>query len=181
MSSMHGDASVPVEFSGAEALKRAFREHPAGVALITAQTEAGPVGLTSSSVSSVGIDPPSLSFSVTRATGSAGGILGAESFMVHLLDARFAALAEAFGTSGTDRFTEEQGWQYLNTGEPFLPEARVALRCRLLHSLGVGASVIVVAEILGAHFGSEGSALVYQDRAFHGLRSLINEKESTTP
>ncbi|MFA5607204.1 MAG: flavin reductase, partial [Leucobacter sp.] len=43
--------------TGADALKQAFREHPTGVALITAQSEDGPVGLTASSVASVGIDP----------------------------------------------------------------------------------------------------------------------------
>ena len=179
MSAPHGDSSIPVEFSGAEALKRAFREHPTGVALITAQTEDGPVGLTASSVASVGIDPPTLSFSVTRATGSAGGILGAESYLVHLLDARHAALAGSFAVSGAERFTPEQGWQRLETGEPFLPESRVALRCRTLHSLGVGSSVIVVAEVLGAHFGAAGSPMVYHDRTFITLPSLDPTSEES--
>lgn len=171
MSAPHDDTSVPVKFSGAEALKRAFREHPTGVALITAQTEDGPVGLTASSVASVGIDPPALSFSVTRATGSAGGILGANSYLVHLLDDRHADIAMSFAVSGAERFTAEQGWQQLETGEPFLPESRVALRCRTLHSLGVGSSVIVVAEVLGAHFGSAGAPMVYHDRKFIPLNT----------
>lgn len=169
MGSTHGDTSVPVEFSGAEALKRAFRDHPAGIALITAQTDEGPVGLTASSVASVGIDPPTLAFSVTRATGSAGGILGAESYMVHLLDSRHAEIAQTFAVSGTDRFTADQGWEYLDTGEPFLRDTRVALRCQTLHSLGVGSSVVVIAEVLGAHFGESEAAMVYQDRKFHTL------------
>ncbi|QIM16591.1 flavin reductase family protein [Leucobacter insecticola] len=169
MASTHGDASIPVEFSGAEALKRAFREHPAGVSLITAQTPEGPVGLTASSVASVGIDPPTLSFSVTRATGSAGGILGADTYMVHLLDRRHTEIAQTFAVSGSERFTAEQGWEYLETGEPFLRDSRVALRCQTLHSLGVGSSVVVIAEVLGAHFGESDAAMVYQDRTFHTL------------
>lgn len=172
MDAPQDDTNVPVEFSGAEALKRAFREHPTGVALITAQTEDGPVGLTASSVSSVGIDPPTLSFSVTRATGSAGGILGADSYLVHLLDDRHADIARSFAVSGADRFTPEQGFEQLETGEPFLRESRVALRCRTLHSLGVGSSVIVVAEVLGAHFGSAGSPMVYHDRQFLPLSTI---------
>lgn len=159
----------PVEFDGADALKRAFREHPAGISLITAQTSDGPVGLTASSVASVGIDPPALSFSVTRATGSAGGILSADSYLVHLLDNRHASIAQLFAVSGSDRFTADQGWEYLETGEPFLRNTRVALRCRTLHTLGVGSSVIVVAEVLGAHFGSSSAPMVYHDRVFHSL------------
>lgn len=166
---MQDGSAVPVEFDGAEAIKRAFREHPAGISLITAQTPEGPVGLTASSVASVGIDPPTLSFSVTRATGSAGGILGADTYLVHLLDDRHAAIAQSFAVSGAERFTADQGWEHLETGEPFLPNTRVALRCRTLHSLRVGSSVIVVAEVLGAHFGSSDSPMVYHDRTFHAL------------
>ncbi|GAB2551827.1 flavin reductase family protein [Leucobacter ruminantium] len=154
---------------GADALKRAFREHPTGVALITAQTPDGPVGLTASSVASVGIDPPAVSFSVTRATGSAGGILGADSYLIHLLDGRHADIAGSFAVSGSERFTERQGWRALPTGEPYLPDTRVALRCRTLHSLGVGSSVIVVAEVLGAEFGEAAEPMVYLDRAFRSL------------
>ena len=155
--------------TGADALKHAFREHPAGVALITAMTEDGPVGLTASSVASVGIDPPALAFSVTRATGSAGGVLSAETHLVHLLDSRHADVAQAFAVSGSERFTAEQGWGTLETGEPYLLGARVALRCRPLHTLGVGSSVVVVAEVLGAVFGDVADPMVYVNRRFHTL------------
>ncbi len=170
MGSSQSEAAVPQEIVGAEALKRAFRDHPTGVALITARTPDGPVGLTASSVASVGIDPPALSFSVTRATGSAGGILSADSYLVHLLDERHADLARAFAVSGSDRFTPEQGWETLDTGEPHLSRSRAALRCRTLHSLGVGSSVIVVAEVLGAVFGEAARPMVYHDRNFHVLQ-----------
>lgn len=160
-------------FEAGEALKRAFREHPAGVALITAQTLDGPVGLTASSVASVAVDPPALSFSVTRATGSAGGILHADSFVVHLLDSRHAQIAQTFAISGSDRFTPEQGWKTLPTGEPYLPNTRAALRCRALHTLEVGSSVIVVAGVLDAHFGDSAEPMSYLDRAFHHHGDVI--------
>lgn len=157
------------EFEAGDALKRAFRDHPAGVGLITAQTPEGPVGLTVSSVASVAVDPPALSFSVTRATGSAGGVLHADSFVVHLLDTRHADIAQTFAVSGTERFTEEQGWDTLPTGEPFLRDVRVALRCRSLHQLEVGSSVIVVAGVLDAHFGDAAEPMSYIDRTFRHL------------
>ncbi|GAA1319498.1 flavin reductase family protein [Leucobacter albus] len=161
------------EFEAGDALKRAFRDHPAGVGLITAQTPDGPVGLTVSSVASVAVDPPALSFSVTRATGSAGGVLHADSFVVHLLDARHAEIAQTFAVSGTERFTEEQGWETLPTGEPLLRGVRVALRCRSLHQLEVGSSVIVVAGVLDAHFGETAEPMSYIDRTFRGLGETI--------
>ncbi|MGO3146927.1 MAG: flavin reductase family protein [Leucobacter sp.] len=150
-----------------------FREHPAGIAVITAQTPDGPVGLTASSVASVAVDPPALSFSVTRATGSAGGILHADTFLVHLLDARHAEIAQSFAISGAERFTAAQGWTTLPTGEPYLPTVRAALRCRALHKIEVGSSVIVVAGVLDAHFGDSAAPMSYIDRQFHALGDVL--------
>ena len=153
----------------ANRFKSAFREHPAGIALITANTPEGPVGLTASSVASVGLDPVALTFSVTRATGSAGGLLGADTMLVHLLDARHVAIAEQFAFSGGERFTSEQGWETLETGEPHLPGVRAALRCRALQVTPVGASSAVIAEVLDVVEGETGPALVYIDRRFRTL------------
>src|SRR5690625_3277206 len=61
----------------ADSFKDIFSTHPAGVALVTATDESGPVGLTVSSVASVSPDPAALSFSLTSARGSAAGILHA--------------------------------------------------------------------------------------------------------
>lgn len=148
-------------------LKFAFRHHPAGIAIITARTPQGPVGLTASSVASVAVDPAAIMFSVTRATGSAGAILSADTFVVHLIDHEHSALAEVFAFSGSDRFTIDQGWDALDTGEPWLPGARAALRCRALHTIAVGASTVVIAEVLDIRLGPVGPAVVYRDRAFH--------------
>ncbi|KQM84654.1 flavin oxidoreductase [Agromyces sp. Leaf222] len=153
----------------AEAFKAAFRDHPAGVALITATTPLGPVGLTASSVASVSAEPAALSFSVTRATGSAGGLLAAESVVVHLLSADQVEVARAFARSGAPRFTPEQGWGTLPTGEPWLVGAPVALRARITHTLPVGGSSLVVAEVLDVHLGERAPALVYRDRRFHAI------------
>jgi flavin reductase (DIM6/NTAB) family NADH-FMN oxidoreductase RutF len=155
--------------------KAAFRVHPAGIALVTAGTDTGPVGLTVSSVASVAVDPPALSFSVTRATGSAGALLAADTFVVHLLADRHAELARVFAHSGAPRFTPEQGWSRLPTGEPLLQDARAAFRCRALHVVPVGSSSLVIAEVLEVHLGPPGPALVYHDRRYHRLDDAAAE------
>ncbi len=152
-----------------ERLKTAFRSHPAGIAIISAATDVGPVGLTASSVASVAVDPAAIVFSVTRATGSAGAILGADTFVVHLIDDEHTALAQSFAVSGAERFTPEQGWTELATGEPYLPAARAALRCRALQTIVVGSSTVVIAEVLDVLLGASGTPVVYFDRAFHSI------------
>jgi len=157
----------------AEQFKTAFREHPAGIALITALTPEGPVGLTASSVASVSVEPTALVFSVTRTTGSAGLILAADSFLVHLLDARHAAIAAEFAVSGGDRFTEAQGWDALPTGEPHLRGVRAALRGTALHTVAVGGSMLVVAEVTEIHTAPAGEPMVYLDRTFRGVAAAL--------
>jgi flavin reductase (DIM6/NTAB) family NADH-FMN oxidoreductase RutF len=159
----------PVPTEVGEGLKAAFRTHPAGVAIITARTPEGPVGLTASSVSSVAVDPAAIMFSVTRATGSAGAILSADSFVVHLIDEVHASLAQNFAVSGAERFTPDQGWTDLETGEPHLASARAALRCRPLHTVTVGSSTVVIAEVIEVRMGNAGRPVVYHDRRFHTL------------
>lgn len=165
MTSPHDPLPSPV----GEGLKAAFRAHPAGVAIITAAGPDGPVGLTASSVASVAVDPAAIVFSVTRATGSAGAILAADSFVVHLIDDDHSALAETFAVSGSERFTPAQGWDTLPTGEPHLAAARVALRSRTIQTVPVGSSTVVIAEVLEVIPGNPGRPLVYLDRRFHPL------------
>ncbi|MCI1019853.1 flavin reductase [Microbacterium sp. C5A9] len=161
--------AAPVPSEVGEGLKAAFRAHPAGVAIITAMTPDGPVGLTASSVASVAVDPAAIVFSVTRATGSAGAILGAESFVVHLIDDAHSALAQSFAVSGAERFTPDQGWSSLPTGEPYLPAARVAMRAHPMTTVAVGSSTVVIAEVDEVILGRPGRPLVYVDRRFHSL------------
>lgn len=173
-------STAPVPTAVGEGLKAAFRHHPAGVAIITASGPDGPVGLTASSVSSVAVDPAAIVFSVTRATGSAGAILSAESFVVHLLDHAHADLAQSFAVSGSERFTAEQGWSVLPTGEPHLAGARAALRCRALQIVPVGSSSVVIAEVVEVIPGDAGLPLVYVDRRFHALTDTTSGTQPTS-
>ena len=152
-----------------ELFRDAFRTHPSGISLITAASDEGPVGLTASSVASVGLEPVAIVFSVTRSTGSAGGILRAPTFTVHLIDSEHQPVAQQFALSGAERFTAEQGWETLPTGEPHLVGARATLRCRALQITPVGESNVVVAEVLDIIPGRRTSPLVYHDRSFHEL------------
>lgn len=136
------------------------------MALVAGNAPEGKVGLTLSSIASVSADPPVLSFSVTRSTGSAGGILAAGTFVVHFLKADQAQLALDFARTGSPRFTPEQGWSTLPTGEPYLPAASMALRCTVRETLLVGPSVLILANVLDTHEGAAGTPLIYRDRTF---------------
>ncbi|GLY07725.1 MULTISPECIES: flavin reductase family protein [Actinoplanes] len=142
--------------------KAAFRRYPTGVAVVSAP---GPVGLTVSSVSSVSADPPALSFSVLDSP-SGRAIVGAPSLVVNLLGTDHADLAGDFARSGGPRFTPEQGWSTLPTGEPFLAGALASLRVEPLHQVRVGGSTVIVAAVTEVLLGPVSGRLVHHDRQF---------------
>lgn len=152
--------------------RRAFRGYPAGVSIVTATVDGQPVGMTMSSLSSLAIDPLSVAFSISQPGGAGSAMLRASSFLIHLLGAEHAGLAALFAQKGSERFTEEQGWQYLDTGEPWLPTVPAAIRTRPLSMLKVGTAHLVVAEVLSIHEGPAADPLVYHDRTFLSVDEL---------
>lgn len=152
--------------------RRAFRGHPAGVTVVTAQGRCGPVGLTSSSVASVSADPAVLGFSLQSVRGSAAEIAQARSLLIHLLTAENVELARRFATPDRTRFGAETAWSPLATGEPLLHGTGTVLRCTPLSTTAAGPALVVVAavdRILEPE--SLAGPLVYSDRAYHCVNS----------
>lgn len=145
--------------------REAFRRFPTGVAVICAAGPQGPVGLTASSVASVSMRPPALSFSL-MGTRSARLLLDASSFVVHLLGPRHVDLARDFSRPDGPRFAPEQGWRTLPSGEPILPNALAAIRATPLHRLPVGDATLVVAAVHEVFHGPDDGRLIYHDRTF---------------
>lgn len=151
--------------------KLAFRNHPAGVAVITADAGDGPVGLTATSVFSVSAEPPILVFSLSATSSSAPTISKADTLVVHLLSTRQLAIAKLFATSGVDRFAEADSWGRLATGEPYLTGAAVWIRGRVVNRMEAGGSTVVAIHALESKVTSSGEdlPLVYHNRTWHGL------------
>jgi flavin reductase (DIM6/NTAB) family NADH-FMN oxidoreductase RutF len=156
---------VEIEAGVVEQFKAAFRAYPTGVAIITVRGPDGPAGLTASSVASVSLAPPALSFSVMDSP-SARLIVAAERLVVNILGAGHVDLARDFARPGAPRFTPEQGWTILPTGEPVLSTAQAALHCVPVHRLPVGASMVIVAEVTQATARPADGRLIYHERRF---------------
>ena len=151
----------------------AFRAHPAGVALITATVDGIPYGLTISSLASLSIDPVAVSFSLTKESGAAGAVLAANTFMIHMLGEEHEELADNFARPGAPRFTTDQGWTFLPTGEPYFDKAPAALRAQIHSSISVGGSRLIAAEILEVIKGEPAQHLVHQNRKYLKLPMLL--------
>jgi len=151
----------------ADTYRQVFRRHAAGVVVITADGGTGPAGFTATSLVSVSLLPPLVSFALSTTASSWPAINAASSLVVNFLDAGQHELAARFATSGIDRFAEPLRWSRLSTGEPVLDDAPSYLRAQIEHRFGVGDHHIVVARL--ATFGERRphhQPLVYHDGSY---------------
>ncbi|WP_333827950.1 flavin reductase family protein [Pararhodobacter sp.] len=158
-----------------EAFREAFRCHPAGVAIVTADPGDGPVALTVSSLISVSAEPPLVAFSLSNRSSTAAAMLKAESVVIHLTRFDDLELAQLAATSGADRFGPGIAWEQLPTGEPRYTAIATWFRARLRGTLPLDGATLVAAELLDGAVAPSGAqperdSLVYMDRRWHRLR-----------
>ncbi|CAN5167745.1 flavin reductase family protein [soil metagenome] len=156
----------------AEVFRQAFRHHPAGVTVITADPGDGPVGLTASSVISVSADPPLLAFSVSDQSSSAEALRRATTVLVHFVSAGQLDLALLCAADPAARFSNEEIWERLATDEPCFKSA-AWIRGEVTERIRAGTATLFVVRALSAKAVSdelgEPEALVYHDRNWHRL------------
>ncbi len=152
--------------------KAAFRQHPSGIAVITADAGDGPVAMTASSVFSVSVEPPVLVFSISDMSSAAPTILSADTLVVHMLSAENLDLALLGAASGVDRFADTSLWDRLDTGEPYFVEAHAWIRGRVVDRMRIGESTVVAVHALNSSVPNDAATtrpLVYHNRTWHEL------------
>jgi flavin reductase (DIM6/NTAB) family NADH-FMN oxidoreductase RutF len=147
----------------ADSFRSIFRRHAAGVVVITADAGDGPAGFTATSLVSVSLLPPLVSFSIAATASSWPTVNQADSVVINFLDAGQHEIAGRFATSGIDRFAEPTRWSRLTTGEPVLDEAPSYLRGLVEHRFAVGDHHIVVARLDTHAERREHEPLLYHD------------------
>ncbi|WP_022919273.1 flavin reductase family protein [Ruania albidiflava] len=148
--------------------KQLFRQHPAGVAVITFAGPEGPMGFTATSVISVSAAPPMLAFAIAASSSTWQTLQQAQTVLVNFLDAPSAHLSARFARRGTDRFAGVEH-RRLPTGEPLLTEAAAWVRSRVAQHVPTGESHLVTLHALEAQIARTSAPLVYHDRTYHGL------------
>lgn len=175
--------TLPEELS--QDFRNAFRAHPAGVAIVTADDGTGPVGLTATSVSSVSADPPTIALNLSVLSRSAEKIRAAEHMVVHLLKREQLELAQLFATPGADRFGNTSLWDRLPSGEPYLLNSSVWMRGKIVDSIDINGSTLVALELVETYVdtSAESTPLVYCNKTWHELSEMssVNPGDSHDP
>lgn len=168
----HAPAVAVEEAVAADVFRRVFRQHAAGVTVVTVAGPDGPTGFTATSLSSVSLDPPLLSIVVANRASSWPALAVAGGFVVNLLGGGAKELADRFATPGVDRFAAPTSWTELPTGEPRLDDVRGFLRCQVVDRVPLGDHHLVVGRVVEAGVGKPDVPLLYHDGDYHTLASL---------
>ncbi|KND37423.1 flavin reductase [Streptomyces sp. Root63] len=149
--------------------KQVFRRYPAGVVVVTADSGRGPVGFTATSLTSLSLDPPLVSYGIGVAASSWPHVEAAASTVVNFLGADQESLARTFATSGIDRFAAPTAWRRLPEGEPVLDGVAGWLRLETERIVPAGDHRIVIARVTESWLDEERAPLLFHDGAYHSL------------
>lgn len=147
-------------------LRAAFRRHAGGVAVITAP---GPVGFTATSLTSVAMEPPLLSFGVGRHSSSWRPISTSDHVGIHILAEEQQRLASTFALSGADRFAPPTRWREGPMGVPLLGDTLAWIVCRVVARIPAGDHRLVMAQVVTGSSSCSGRPLVYHEGCFTTL------------
>jgi flavin reductase (DIM6/NTAB) family NADH-FMN oxidoreductase RutF len=167
------DALEPVS---ADLFRAVFRDHAARVVVVTAAGPDAPAGFTLTSLTSISIRPPMVSFAVARGGSSRPAVSRSRRVAIHLLADDQERLARTFATPGIDRFADVR-WSPGPDGEPLLADCAAYLSCEVVQHIPAGDHVLVVARVVTARNDRPGAPLLYHD----GSYASVDRPSSATP
>jgi 3-hydroxy-9,10-secoandrosta-1,3,5(10)-triene-9,17-dione monooxygenase reductase component len=174
---------TPPSLSGpdAELFRHVLGHYPTGVAVITAMTEAGPVGLSMNSFTSVSLTPPLVLFCPALTSGTWPQLRDVGRIAINVLSAGQEAVSRLFSTRSADRFAEI-AWSAGKNGAPLFDDALGWLECTVQAEHPAGDHTVVIAEIdrMGVH-DEIGEPLVYFRGAYYaGMTEAVESADVTS-
>lgn len=158
----HGqlDDRQPSATTDRRALRSALGRFTTGVTIVTAiGTKNRPVGVTANSFASVSLDPPLVSWSLSRESPNLSTFRDGARFAVNILSQTQQSLSTRFARPVEDKFADIS-WRAETTGCPILPDAIAWFDCRLFDAHEAGDHTIFVGRVV-AFEEREGAPLIF--------------------
>jgi len=149
---------TPVSPETARSFRDAMGRFATGVAVVTAQGERGPVGITANSLTSVSLEPPLVLWCPARRSSRFDSFVAANHYAIHVLAADQLALCRHFARSGDDftPFAHETSPE----GLPALSGCLARIDCQAEARHDAGDHAILVGRVLRVTM-REGEPLVF--------------------
>ncbi|MGY1700887.1 flavin reductase family protein [Geodermatophilus sp. SYSU D00766] len=118
-----------------------------GVTVVTSHSDAGPIGFTCQSFSSLSLDPPLVALAPARTSTTWPRLRDIGRFCVNVLAEDQSGLSAAFARSGVDKFAGVR-WRPSPHGSPVLDGVVAWIDCTLWAEYDGGDHTIVAARVL---------------------------------
>lgn len=148
-----------------------YRHLSAGVAILSAQSESGPIGLTASSVTSLSLRPPMLSANLAEHSYTLSAIRASQVFGVQLLADTQHTLARDFASPNGKRFSRYEH-QHIG-GVPVLTDSLGWAVCALVDARRYGDHVLIVGEVTALGVSAGRSPLIWHNQGFVHVGSAL--------
>jgi flavin reductase (DIM6/NTAB) family NADH-FMN oxidoreductase RutF len=135
-------AAQPVQ---AQRLRSALAQHAAAVVVVTGP---GPVGLTVTTFNSASLEPPLVSFYVTKSSATWPRLRDARVFAGNVLAVGQDDIADRFARRDVDRFGPHTRWRSGPHGVPLIAGAACHVACELDAVVAVGDHWLVVGLVI---------------------------------
>lgn len=153
------------KLQGSEALKATFRKHASGVAIVTSATDSGePIGFTATSVTSLGSNPPLVTFNISQGASSYPHLSVGKLVAIHTLGTENLGLAQLMAGPKEHRF--EGDYQVGPENTPLFTDATAVLLARVRAKHEVENNAVVVLDAIEAFESNPADPLLYFQRGY---------------
>jgi flavin reductase (DIM6/NTAB) family NADH-FMN oxidoreductase RutF len=156
-----------------QVFRQAFRQHAAGVAIITSTLDGAPYGFTATSLASLSATPPRFTFNIATTSMTWRAVAGTDLVAVHMLGGHHSDLARQFAKA-RDRF-EGVDWRPGPGGVPLLEGTEAWLLGKIHRRFVLGSNAVVVADVLDGGFTEATAPLLYHGGSYGTPKPLDYE------
>jgi len=158
----------------ADLLRHVLGHYPTGVAVITAHTASGPVGMAMNSFTSLSLNPPLVLFCPATASTTWPVLRDVGSIAINVLSAGQESLSRKFATKAVDRFSEAS-WSVGENGAPLLHDALGWLECTVRSESEAGDHTVVIAEIerMNVHWEITEPLVFFRGQYYRGMTEAV--------
>jgi len=152
----------------AQLFKQVMSHWASGIAVITTQYEGDHQGFTANSLASVSIDPLLISMSIVK-TLYAGQLLQSSGmFAINVLREDQSEWGKLFAGFYKDRPNRFEGIDITTTQQsiPLLPNTLAWMLCRVYQTVDVGASTLILGEVVDGQLNEGRPPLLYWRRSW---------------
>ena len=157
--------------------RSAFRSTANSVWVITSASRGEPVGFTAISCASVSVNPPMLSFNISKSSSSLATVQESFQYAVHLLDQSPASIqrAKLFASKPSEaRFADRSAWKWDAAGVPALPNSLVRMSGRIVSLTEAGDSWLAVGLVEQVE-RQEGVPLLHYSGAYREMACIAEQ------